>query len=52
VDSSFFTALATLAGLLAPQGAAELRLVYGGNTERLQQGVRVLPWHALAELDW
>jgi len=52
VDPSFFNHLTSLAGLMAQDGGAELRLVHGGNADRVQNGVRVLPWSGLAEVDW
>ena len=52
VDPSFFRHLTALAERLVPEGGAELRLVHGGTTDRVQQGVRVVPWSSLPELDW
>jgi predicted AAA+ superfamily ATPase len=52
VDSSFFKNLTDLAEHFKPLGGAELRLVHGGDADRTQQGVRVIPWSSIQELDW
>ena len=52
VDSSFFRNLTEFAGRLGPEGQIEKRLVHGGDADRTQQGVRVLPWSSIQELEW
>ena len=52
VDPSFFRNLAGLAELLEQEGGAEQRLVHGGSVDRTQQGVRVVPWSTLQDLEW
>jgi hypothetical protein len=52
VDPSFFRNLAGLAELMEQEGGAQQRLVHGGSADRTQQGVRVVPWSALQELEW
>jgi len=52
VDPSFFAHLNRLAELWTQDGEVELRLVHGGSADRVQQGVRVLPWSSVQELDW
>lgn len=52
IDSSFFKGLTDLAAQFEPLGGAELCLVHGGTADRAQQGVRVIPWSGIPELDW
>lgn len=52
MDPSFFRNLAGLAELLEQEGGAEQRLVHGGSVDRTQQGVRVVPWSTLQDLEW
>lgn len=52
VDPSFFKHLTVLAAQFEPLGGAGQRLVHGGDADRTQQGVRVIPWSAIQDLDW